>query len=57
MELIENQIIEKIGPKLNLENLDINKLLKFSYSSSDYIDNLFQPEFNEIQVENLLRNL
>ena len=57
LELIENQIIEKIGPKLNLENLDIKKLLKFSYSSSDYIDNLFQPEFNEIQVENLLRNL
>ena len=57
IELIENKIIEKIGPKIDLNQPDISNLLNFQYEKSDYIESLYLPRFDEENVKNLLSKL
>ena len=51
LKLIENQIIDKIGPKLDLDNIEINKLLNFQHKSSEYIQSLYHPFFDKKALE------
>jgi len=57
LKLIENQIINKIGPKLDLDEMDIDKLLNFQYNSSQYINSLYEPVFDKQNVENLFKHI
>jgi len=57
IELIESEIIEKIGPKIDLNLLNILDLLNFKYEKSDYIENLFLPRFDEENIKKLLTKL
>jgi len=57
IELVECKIIEKIGPKIDLDRLDILDLLNFKYEKSDYIESLYLPRFDEENVKNLLTKL
>ena len=50
-------IRNKIGPVIDLNNIDINNLFYFKYQKSQYIENLFLPEFQSKSIENVLRNI
>ena len=53
LELIVNQIIDHIGPKLDLDNIEINKLLNFQHKSSEYIQSLYHPFFDKKALEKI----
>ena len=47
----------KIGPIIDLNNIEIDVLFNFKYERSEYIDNLFLPEFQNKNIENILRDI
>ena len=57
LELTENMIRNKIGPVIDLNNINIDNLFNFKYQKSQYIENLFLPEFQSKSIENVLRNI
>ena len=57
LDLIENMIRNRIGPVIDLNNIDINVLFDFEYKVSDYIESLFSPEFQSKNVEEVLSNI
>ena len=57
LELIENQIIDHIGPKLDLDNIEINKLLNFQHKPSKYIQSLYNPIFDKRTLEKKFKEI
>ena len=51
IELIESEVRNKIGPVIDLHNLDLSSLFDFNYQKSEYIELLFHPEFKKDIVE------
>jgi len=57
LELIEYKIIDKIGPCLDLDNLNLEDFLKFKYKKTEYVESLYLPKFEEKKVEELLKKI
>ena len=57
LDLTENMVRNKIGPIIDLNNIEIDVLFNFKYERSEYIDNLFLPEFQNKNIENILRDI
>jgi hypothetical protein len=47
----------KIGPILDVENLDLELLFNFQYQKSEYIEKLFLPEFPKTDIDNIFLSL
>ena len=57
LNLVENMVRNKIGPILDVENLDLELLFNFQYQKSEYIEKLFLPEFPKIDIDNIFLSL
>ena len=48
IELIESEVRNKIGPVIDLHNLDLSSLFDFNYQKSEYIEPFFTQNLKRI---------